>query len=78
MKKYPLRTCIGCRIVERKDKLMRLVVNDQGEVVVDKSGRLAGRGAYVCNRDCLQKALQQNRLHRALRLKFSPKLKLSP
>lgn len=69
MKKHPLRTCIGCKVVERRDKLMRLVLNKKSEAVVDNTGKALGRGAYVCSQECLKKAIEEKRLARALRLK---------
>jgi uncharacterized protein len=39
-----------------------------GDVVVDETGRMAGRGAYVCRTgDCLDKALTKGALSRALK-----------
>ncbi|MEA2608109.1 MAG: uncharacterized protein QOJ75_352 [Chloroflexota bacterium] len=47
---------------------MRLVRTPDGAVVVDPTGRLAGRGAYVCRMaDCLDKAIAKGALSRALR-----------
>ncbi len=40
-----------------------------GAVVVDQSGRLAGRGAYVCRTsDCLTIAITKGALNRALHI----------
>jgi predicted RNA-binding protein YlxR (DUF448 family) len=46
VKHTPLRTCIGCRQAEGKRTFVRIVRTPQG-VVVDPTGKLAGRGAYV-------------------------------
>jgi hypothetical protein len=47
---------------------MRLVRTPDGTVAVDPSGRLAGRGAYVCRiAACLDKAIAKGALSRALR-----------
>jgi predicted RNA-binding protein YlxR (DUF448 family) len=40
-------------------------------VVVDRAARLPGRGAYVCNADCAQAALQRRALPRAFRRRVS-------
>lgn len=59
--------CVGCR--ERKDKraLTRIVRTPEGEVIVDPTGKKAGRGAYICpNQDCLEKVLKSKGLEKAL------------
>lgn len=58
MKHVPQRTCIGCRSILAKRELVRLVRTPDG-VLVDLSGKAAGRGAYVHNiRSCWQQALK--------------------
>lgn len=66
-KKIPQRQCMGCR--ERKDKreLLRVVRGTDGTVSLDFSGKLNGRGAYICPRtECLQKARKTKALERSL------------
>jgi predicted RNA-binding protein YlxR (DUF448 family) len=47
---------------------MRVVRTPAGDVVVDETGRAAGRGAYVCRTtDCLDKAITKGALARALK-----------
>ena len=48
MKKKPQRSCVSCRTVRDKSDLLRVVVTPEGEVVYDPTGKLAGRGAYLC------------------------------
>ena len=58
---------MGCR--ERKDKrdLIRVVRLTDGTVNLDFSGKLNGRGAYICPKtDCLQKARKSKALERSL------------
>lgn len=44
-----------------------MVRRPDGVVVRDETGRLAGRGAYVCRQErCLSEALSRGRLGRAL------------
>jgi predicted RNA-binding protein YlxR (DUF448 family) len=58
MKHIPQRTCVGCREVQAKRDLLRLVRSSDGGIVVDESGKTAGRGAYLCaKRGCWLKAL---------------------
>jgi len=54
----PQRTCVGCRTVLAKRTLIR-IVRHSDEVVVDPSGKLAGRGAYLHNRkSCWERGLK--------------------
>ena len=66
-KKIPQRQCMGCR--ERMDKrdLIRVVRTPEGNVQLDFSGKLNGRGAYICPKaDCLKKARKGKALDRSL------------
>jgi predicted RNA-binding protein YlxR (DUF448 family) len=66
-KHVPQRTCIGCREVAGKRGLIRVVRTADG-VVVDLTGKVAGRGAYIHGtRGCWQRVLEGNRLSQALR-----------
>jgi predicted RNA-binding protein YlxR (DUF448 family) len=48
----PQRTCVGCREVLPKRSMIRIVRSPHG-VMIDPSGKLAGRGAYLHNlRSC--------------------------
>ncbi len=70
-KHVPQRTCIACREIGGKRGLIRLVRTDSG-VVVDPSGKLPGRGAYLHpSRECWGIALEGNRIQQALRTKLS-------
>ena len=52
---------------------MRIVRTPTGDVVLDESGRAAGRGAYVCrSADCLDKAITKGALSRALKTLLPP------
>lgn len=67
VKHVPQRTCIACRQVAGKRGLIRIVRKEDG-VVVDLTGKQAGRGAYVHpSRECIQTVLNSNRLNQALR-----------
>jgi predicted RNA-binding protein YlxR (DUF448 family) len=69
-KHIPQRTCIGCREVEAKRELMRIVRTSDGHVVADPTGKKAGRGAYLHReRECWEAALgARGRLQHALKL----------
>ncbi len=65
-KKIPMRTCIACRTEKPKYELMRVVKNPEGEIVLDFSGKLNGRGAYVCkDAACVKKLGQKKLLNKA-------------
>ena len=70
-KKIPMRTCIACRTEKPKAEMLRIVRNAAGEIRLDFSGKLPGRGAYVCpNADCFRKAVKSRALDRALEVKI--------
>lgn len=61
-KKIPVRTCIGCREEKPKKDMLRIVKNAAGEIRLDFSGKLAGRGAYICNNEACVKRLGKYKL----------------
>jgi len=57
-KHVPQRTCVGCRTVLTKRALVRIVRQPDG-VVIDPSGKMNGRGAYVHDRkSCWERSLK--------------------
>ncbi len=46
-RKIPLRTCVITKEVLPKGELLRIVRTPTGEVVVDETGKINGRGAYI-------------------------------
>lgn len=65
-KKTPMRMCTGCREMKSKQQLIRIVKTPDGEIKLDTTGRLNGRGAYICkSADCLKKAQKAGALSRA-------------
>ena len=66
-KHVPVRTCIVCREKAGKRTLTRVVRTVNG-LVVDPSGKLSGRGAYLCDREsCWETAVKTDILAKALR-----------
>ena len=60
MKKKPQRSCVSCRTVRDKNDLLRIVVTPEGDVRYDPTGKLAGRGAYLCrNEECITAELKK-------------------
>ena len=72
VKKIPLRKCIGCEAMKPKKELIRIVRTPEGAIELDKTGKKAGRGAYVCHDPaCLQKARKKRAFERALEVTIS-------
>ena len=70
-KKIPQRQCMGCRERKQKRELLRVVRTTEGTAVLDFSGKLNGRGAYVCpNPACLKKAQRSRALERCLEIEI--------
>ena len=61
IKKIPMRTCIACKECKPKKELIRIVKTDEG-VKFDKTGKLNGRGAYICNDSKCRELLFKNKL----------------
>lgn len=69
----PARTCIGCREVDDKVRLLRLVRAGDGSVELDGSAAVSGRGAYVHPaKGCIEVATRKGALARALRTGIGP------
>jgi len=65
----PERSCIACRQVQPKRGLVRLVRTHGGAVQIDLTGKLMGRGAYLCRRlECWEKGLRGSLLEHHLHL----------
>lgn len=73
MKKIPSRMCISCKKMKPKSDMLRVVLMpDHSTYQVDESGKLNGRGAYICNDDnCIQKAIKSKLLNRAFKANVS-------
>ena len=72
MKKIPLRRCLGCYESKPKKELYRIVKNKEGEILLDKTGKLNGRGAYICNsKECLEKAIKSKRIEKEFETKIA-------
>ena len=70
-KKIPLRKCTGCNEMKPKKELIRVLKTVEEEIVLDKTGRKNGRGAYLCNSlECFQRARKTKGLERSLQIKI--------
>ena len=62
-KKIPMRMCTGCREMKPKRELIRIVKTPEGEIKLDSTGRLNGRGAYICaSQECFAKTRKSGAL----------------
>ena len=68
-KKIPLRQCVGCNEMKSKKEMLRILKTAEEEVILDATGKLNGRGAYLCkNEECLKKAIKQKGIERSLKM----------
>ena len=58
---------MGCNERKAKKELVRIVRTPDGEIKIDASGKMNGRGAYICpSLDCLKRVRKSGRLARVL------------
>ena len=68
IKKTPMRTCIACRECKPKKELLRIVKNDFG-FALDKTGKLNGRGAYICkSKECFDLLMKNKLLNKTFKM----------
>ncbi len=66
-RKIPLRKCVGCKEQKTKNELIRVVKTNEGEIILDLTGKINGRGAYICKDiECLKTAYKSKALNRSL------------
>lgn len=67
MKKIPMRKCLATNESFAKKDLLRIVRTPEGEVLLDTTGKLNGKGAYISkSNEALTIAKQRKVLDRAL------------
>ena len=65
--KIPMRRCTGCGEMKEKKSLIRIVRTPEGAIRIDGTGKMNGRGAYLCDDvTCLRKARKKRSLQRSL------------
>lgn len=75
-KHIPIRKCAGCFQSKPKNEFIRIVRSPSNEeniinISIDKTGKLQGRGSYVCNDpNCLKAACKARRFERAFSCKI--------
>ncbi|MDO5695345.1 MAG: YlxR family protein [Eubacteriales bacterium] len=72
-KQKGMRQCVGCRQSFLQKTLIRVVRAPEGDIAMDLTGKMHGRGAYLCKRrSCLDKAVRSKGLERALKTAVPP------
>ena len=54
-------------MIHMANKMIRVVKTTEGTIVPDTTGRMNGRGAYVCSLECLGNAMKNKGLSRSLK-----------
>jgi len=68
----PTRSCVVCAIRAPKRELDRIVASVDGCVWIDPTGKMRGRGTYICkNPSCDTSTLRRGRLEYTLRTEIS-------
>lgn len=68
LRRVPMRSCVACGRSRAKRELIRVVRTPERQIRIDPTGKLSGRGAYVC-RDvptCAEVGIREQRLAHAL------------
>ncbi|HET7474030.1 MAG TPA: YlxR family protein [Candidatus Limnocylindrales bacterium] len=75
-RRAPTRSCVACRTTREKRELVRVVRTPDGRITIDETGRLAGRGAYLCrDAGCWTRAVERGAIGRALEAPVPPELR---
>ncbi len=68
----PQRSCVACGRKLPKRELARIVRTTEGAMMVDRTGKVAGRGAYLCwSSSCWQRGRLKGTLERSLKSALS-------
>ena len=74
-KKIPMRQCVGCGEMKEKKTLIRIIRTPEGRIILDRTGRANGRGAYICDDPaCLAAARKKKSLNRAFKMQVSEEI----
>jgi predicted RNA-binding protein YlxR (DUF448 family) len=74
-KKVPMRQCIGCGEMKSKKEMMRILKTAEQNIVLDVTGKMNGRGAYLCkSSDCLVRARKNRGIERSFKMAISAEI----
>ena len=66
-RKIPMRKCVVSNEMKPKKEMIRIVRSKEGEISIDPTGKMPGRGAYLSMEpDVVQKSWDQKILDRVL------------
>ena len=72
-KHIPMRTCAGCGTKASNRELIRIVLTPARSVLVDTTGKQAGRGTFLCQRlSCWEAGIRKGRVAHTLRQPIQP------
>ena len=67
-KKVPLRMCVVCTEMKPKSECIRVVRVDDSTYLIDETGKMNGRGAYICkNVECICKCQKTKAFNRSFK-----------
>lgn len=67
-KKVPMRKCVGCGEMKSKKEMIRVLKTSENRFLLDATGKMNGRGAYICfSKECLKKAIKNKGLERSFK-----------
>lgn len=66
---------MGCNEKKPKKELIRIVRNKENKILIDNTGKLEGRGTYICNNiNCLEKIIKNKRIEKLFEMKISDEI----
>ena len=66
---------MGCNEKKDKNQLIRIVKNKENEIHIDRTGKMEGRGAYICDDiKCLERVIKSKRLEKVLDINISDEI----
>lgn len=58
--------CICCKAMKPKKEMLRVVKVNEKEFVLDETGKLNGRGAYICkDGNCMENSIKKKLLNKS-------------
>ncbi|MBR3532340.1 MAG: YlxR family protein [Clostridiales bacterium] len=70
-RKQPQRMCVSCRTRRDKKDLIRVTLKEDGTLTADPTGKLPGRGAYLCKDEkCIRTEIKAHRLSKGLKVSY--------
>ncbi len=68
-----MRQCAGCGEYKNGKEMFRIVRMPEGEIAFDPTGRMSGRGVYICKDEtCVSNAFAKKGIARSLHLQLQP------